>query len=93
VLRFKPIIRDAFEFFDPIGLGGGASKSAEEMNMVVDPANFYRRTIELFGNSAEILMEAGTKDGIAKEWAALFGGEDQVDVNSGKGLWHWAKMT
>ena len=33
------------------------------------------------------------RDGfVAQEWPAVFGGEDQMNVNGGKGLWHVRRM-
>ena len=46
----------------------------------------------MFGNPAEIRVEGFASGFVAQERAAVFGGEDEMDVNDGKGLWHGAKM-
>ena len=37
-------------------------------------------------------MERVARGFVAQERAAVFGGEDQMNVNSGKGLWHVGRM-
>ena len=51
-----------------------------------------RRTIELFGDAAEIRVERVARRFVAQQLPAVFGGEDEVDVNGGKGLWHVGRM-
>ncbi len=46
------------------------------------------RAIELFGDAAEIGVERVARGFVAQERPAVFGAEDQMDVNGGKGLWH-----
>ena len=48
--------------------------------------------IELFGDAAEIRVERIARGFVAQERPAVFGGEDQMNVNGGKGLWHVERM-
>ena len=57
------------------------------MDVVFHAADEEGRAIELFGDAAEIRMERVACGFIAQEWPPLFGGEDQMNVNGGKGLW------
>ena len=57
------------------------------MHMVFHAADEEGRAIELFGDAAEIRMERVARGFVAQERAAVFGGEDEMNVNGGKGLW------
>ena len=46
------------------------------------------RANELFGDAAEIRVERVVRGLVAQEQLAVFGGEDQMNASSGKGLWH-----
>jgi hypothetical protein len=50
--------------------------------------SYYSQAIVLFGDAAEIRMKRVARGFVAQEWSAVFGGEDQMNVNGGKGLWH-----
>ena len=84
----QPEVGDAFSFLHPIGLRDAASESREQMNMVFDAANEDGRAIELFGDAAEIRMERIARGFVAQEWPPVFGREDEMNVNRGKGLGH-----
>ena len=43
-------------------------------------------------HAAEIRMERVARGFVAQERPAVFGGEDQMNVNGRKGLWHERKM-
>jgi len=51
-----------------------------------DDADEDGRAIELFGDAAEIRMERVARGFVAQKWPAVFGGEDQMNVNGGKGV-------
>ena len=55
--------------------------------MVFHAADEEGRAIELFGDAAEIRVECVARGFVAQERAAVFGGEDEMNVNGGKGLW------
>ena len=88
----QPDIRDAFQFLHPFSLRNGASKSREQMDVVFHPSNKDGRAIELFGDAAEIRVERIAHGFVPQERSAVFGGEDQMNVNGGQGLWHERKM-
>ncbi len=88
----QPEVRDAFQFLHPFGLRDGAPEAREQMHVVFHAADEEGRAIELFGDAAEIRMERVARGFVAQERSAVFGGEDQMNVNSGKGLWHGRKM-
>src|SRR5437773_8139453 len=88
----QPEVRDAFQFLHPFGLRDGAPESREQMQVVFHATDEDGRAIELFGNAAEIGVERVARGFVAQERAAVFGGEDEMNVNDGKGLWHGAKM-
>ena len=48
--------------------------------------------IELFRDTAEIRVERVARGFVAQKRATVFGGEDQMNVNGGKGLWHVRRM-
>jgi hypothetical protein len=84
----QPEVRDAFQFLHPFGLRDGASESCEQMDMVLHAADEDGRAIELFGDAAEIRVERVARGFVAQERPAVFGEEDQMNVNGGKGLRH-----
>jgi len=88
IALFDPEAGDSFEFLDPIGLGDGAGVVGENMDVILHTTDDDGRTVELFGNAAEIGMDFGAEGGIAEERVAVFGGKDEVKVNGGEGLWH-----
>ena len=49
-------------------------------------------SIELFRDTAEIRVERVARGFVAQKRTAVFGGEDQMNVNGGKGLWHVERM-
>ena len=62
------------------------------MDVVFHAADEEGRAIELFGDAAEILVQRVARGFVAQEWPAVFGGEDEMNVNGGKGLWHDGSM-
>lgn len=60
--------------------------------MVFHATDEEGRAIELFGNAAEKRMKRVARGFVAQERPAIFGGEDQMKVNGGKGLWHGGRM-
>jgi hypothetical protein len=52
------------------------------MNVVLHSANLDRRAVELFGDAAEIRMERLTASFVAQKRTAVFGGEDEMNINS-----------
>ena len=61
--------------------------------MIFHAADLDGRTVELFGNAAEIRVQRIACRLVAQQRAAVFGGKDEVNVNGGKGLWHDERMT
>ena len=49
-------------------------------------------SIELFRDTAEIRVERVARGFVAQERTTVFGGEDEMNVNGGKGLWHVERM-
>jgi hypothetical protein len=84
----EPRIRDAFQFLHPFRLRGRATKPRENVNMIFHAADLDGRTIELFGNAAQIRTQRIPRAFVAQQRAAVFGGKDEMNVNGGKGLWH-----
>jgi hypothetical protein len=62
------------------------------MDVVFHPADEDGRAIELFGDAAEIRVQRVARGFVAQEGTAVFGGENQMNVNGGKGLWHVGRM-
>jgi hypothetical protein len=50
--------------------------------MVFHAANLDRRAVELFGDAAEIRVERLTASFVAQKWTTVFGGEDEMYINS-----------
>jgi len=46
-------------------------------------AHEERRTLQRFGNAAELRMKLFADGFVVQERAAFFGGEDEMDVNGG----------
>ena len=88
----EPRVRDAFQFLHPFRLRDRATKSREQMNMVFHAADLDRRTIKLFGNAAEIRMQRIPRGFVAQQRPTVFGGKDEMNVNSGKRLWHGFRL-
>ena len=76
--------------------GGGVGRTVisrgEQMDVVFHAADEEGRAIELFGDAAEIRMQRVTREFVAQEGPVVLGGEDQMNVNDGKGLWHVGRM-
>src|SRR6266550_1225592 len=49
-------------------------------------------SIELFRDTAEIRVERVARGFVAQKRTTVFGGEDEMNVNGGKGLWHVGRM-
>ncbi len=64
----------------------------EQMHMILHAANKNGRAIELFGDAAKVRVERVAPGFVAQERTAVFGGENQMNVNGGEGLWHERKM-
>src|SRR5213592_149641 len=79
-------------FLHPFGLRDGAPETREQMHMIHHAANENGRAIELFGDAAEVRVQRVTRGFVAQERTAVFGGENQMNVNGGQGLWHERKM-
>src|SRR6266851_8843795 len=77
----QPDVGDAFQFLHPFGLRDGASESGKQMDVVFHTADVDGRAIELFGDAAEIRMERAARGPVSQERTALFGGEDEMNVN------------
>ncbi|MDA1275840.1 MAG: hypothetical protein O2960_17635 [Verrucomicrobia bacterium] len=88
----QPEVRDALQFLHPFGLREGATEAREQMDVVFHAAAEDGRAIELFGDAAEIRVERVARGFVSQERAAVLGGEDQMNVNGGKGLWHGGRM-
>ena len=70
--------------------GGGGGRTVisrgEQMDVVFHAADKEGRVIELSGDATEIRMERVARGFAAEERAAVFGGEDQMNVNGGNFL-------
>src|SRR5205814_2673153 len=49
-------------------------------------------SIELFRDTAEIRVERVARGFVAQKRTTAFGGEDEMNVNGGKGMWHVERM-
>ena len=69
-------------------LAGGRTviSRGEQMGVVFHAADEDGRAIELFGDAAEMRVQRVACGFIAQERAAVFGGEDQMNVNGGNFL-------
>ena len=89
----QPEIRDAFQFLHPFRLRDGAPKSREQMDMIFHAADLDGRTIELFGNAAEIRVQA------RRAWVCRAAKGDGLwwkrrdECKRRKGIVAWRKMT
>src|SRR6266496_2630092 len=76
----------------PFCLRDGAPESREQMHVVFHSPGEDGRTIELFRDTAEIRVERVARGFVAQKRTTVFGGEDEMNVNGGKGLWHVERM-
>jgi hypothetical protein len=75
------------------GRGGRTDISrGEQMDVVFHAADEEGRAIELFGDAAEMRVERVARGLVAQERPAVLGGEDEMNVNGGKRLWHGGRM-
>lgn len=88
VALLEPRVRDAFQFLHPFRLRDRATKPREDMNMIFHAADLDGRTIQLFGNAAQIRVQCISRSLVAQQRPPVFGRKDEVNVNGGKGLWH-----
>ena len=56
--------------------------------MVFDTADQQRRALQRFGNAAELRVQRRTHGFVPQKRAAIFRGENQMDVNGGERLRH-----
>src|SRR2546428_505077 len=77
----QPEVRDAFQFLHPFGLRDGASETREQMDVILHASDQDGWAIESFGDAAKIRMECIARRFVAHERSAVFGGEDEMDVN------------
>ena len=68
---FEPAVGNPFQFLHPLGLGNGAGKTAEQMNMVFHPANDERRTVQRLGHAAQVGVQGIANRFVPKEWTAV----------------------
>jgi len=68
---FEPAVGYPFQFLHPFGLGDGAGKTAEQMNMVFHSANDERRTVERLGHAAQVGVQGITHPFVTQEWTAI----------------------
>ena len=66
-----------------------ASETGEDMDMVGDAADEDRGAVQTGGFFSEEGVQPVAESEVAEEWAAVFGGEDEVDVGGGEGLGHF----
>src|SRR6266699_7118749 len=88
----QPEVGDAFQLLYPFCLRDGAPESREQMHVVFHSAGEDGRTIELFRDTAEIRVERVARAFVAQKRTTVFGGEDEMNVNGGKRLWHVGRM-
>src|SRR6266567_2182082 len=58
------------------------------MHVIFYSADLQRRAFKLFGNGTQVRMQRFPKDFVAQQRPALFGREDEMNVNRRKRLWH-----
>src|SRR5262245_7114201 len=78
----QPKVGHAFQFLYPFSLRDGASEARKEMDVVFYAANADGWTIELLGDAAQIRMECLARGFVAQKRTTIFGGEDEMNVNS-----------
>src|SRR5438046_1539344 len=88
----QPEVGDAFQLLYPFCLRDGAPESREQMHVVFHSPGEDGRTIELFRDTAEIRVERVARGFVAQKRTTVFGGEAEMNVNGGKGLWHVERM-
>ena len=65
----------------PLRLGNCASETAQQMHVIFYTADLQRRAFKLFGNGTQVRVQRFPKDFVAQERPALFGREDEMNVN------------
>ena len=88
ILLLQPLVGDALKFFDPLGLGNRAAKTRQQVNVLFHSPTEDGRAIEPFGNLSQICVQALKNLLVPKKWTAVFGGEDELNINDRKRLWH-----
>src|SRR6266581_3282458 len=88
----QPEVGDAFQLLYPFCLRDGTPESREQMHVVFHSPGESGRTIELSRDTAEIRVERVARGFVAQKRTTVFGGEDEMNVNGGKGLWHVERM-
>ena len=85
---FEEGVGSAFEFFDPLGLGEGATEPCEEMDVIGNAADDECGAIEASGGFGKKSVDSCPERHIEEKWAAFLGGEDEMQVGGGQGLRH-----
>ena len=80
-LILHPLVGNSFELLHPFSLGDGAAESRQQMDVVLDTTYENGRTIEPFGNFAQMRVQLAASFLIPKEGPAVFGREHEVNVN------------
>ena len=87
-LLFQPPVGYPFELLNPFCLGCSATKTSQQVDVIVDSANKNRRAIYSFRNLAKIRVQRFSNPFVSKKWAPLFGGKDEMKINNRQRLWH-----
>ena len=86
-LGFDPFRRRFFDIFDGFADGCGAPEVEQEVDVVFDGIDENGRGTQVLKDGGHVGVELGA-DVVGDEIFAVFGAEDQVDVEAGEGLWH-----
>ena len=87
-LALYPSARIALQIANESGEFARPIQPEQHMNVIFHAASTERGAILLAGNASQVGVSSPTDIGIRKEWASMFGGEDEVNVDLNEGLGH-----
>src|SRR5262245_55937097 len=89
-LRLEPLGRLALQLADEFGNGERSRQPAQDVNMVVNPADAEGRAFEVPARAAKIVVQFGPQVRVLEVLATAFRREDDMQVDPGKRLGHRA---
>ena len=82
-----PMGRAAFQLLDDLARGGGRGRTGEHVDVIVDAADLHGGDAVFSGDAADIGPDA-VLDAAVDEFYAVFGAENDVEIDVGIGVCH-----
>jgi hypothetical protein len=89
-LGFDPFGRNLFDLFHGVADRDSATQFKEDVDVIRDRVDEDGRASQVLQDGRHVTVQ-GVAHGVMQDGFAVFGGEDEMDVQPGEGLWHGLK--